>query len=441
MSQLTSIIIVNSYKPKKINRYDVDGGCIVQGTNGIGKTSLLRLSLLFFGVQPREIALIAGKNNRFSDYYLNSDSSYVVFEYLKSDQPRLVIAYAKPNGEVAYRFYDGAFEESLFIDGRGQFISNKDLKAHIQTLTGKRLLREFSWAQYKEIIQSGVRRPLNTPDAREINEAKLSFSLCEPNKIIGDIDRVMVSIVSSKPSFQSVKALIARNLVAADQFHEPIYRTGMFDSKQWELQRTLLDQSRRLMKQRSELTQMQTADAIIENIDEQLAMVKADASFTLASHQQTMATASEQAQQLKQQLDGLSNQFKQSQFALQTSLSQLKADAAEKKRRVDQLEVTKQQYQQRDIHQQQMMAKMLPSLLEQRVSQESVLNEIEHNFADISRIYKEQASALEISHLNQLSGLAEEKQRQLNEVLSQKEALRTQAEQQREALEQQSEAV
>lgn len=441
MSQLTSIIAVNSYKPKKINRYDVDGGCIVQGTNGSGKTSLLRLSLLFFGVQPREIALIAGKNNRFSDYYLNSDSSYVVFEYLKSDQPRLVIAYAKPNGEVAYRFYDGAFEESLFIDGRGQFISNKDLKAHIQTLTGKRLLREFSWAQYKEIIQSGVRRPLNTPDAREINEAKLSFSLCEPNKIIGDIDRVMVSIVSSKPSFQSVKALIARNLVAADQFHEPIYRTGMFDSKQWELQRTLLDQSRRLMKQRSELTQMQTADAIIENIDEQLAMVKADASFTLASHQQTMATASEQAQQLKQQLDGLSNQFKQSQFALQTSLSQLKADAAEKKRRVDQLEATKQQYQQRDIHQQQMMAKMLPSLLEQRVSQESVLNEIEHNFADISRIYKEQASALEISHLNQLSGLAEEKQRQLNEVLSQKEALRTQAEQQREALEQQSEAV
>jgi hypothetical protein len=146
MSQLTSIIAVNSYKPKKINRYDVDGGCIVQGTNGSGKTSLLRLSLLFFGVQPREIALIAGKNNRFSDYYLNSDSSYVVFEYLKSAQPRLVIAHAKPNGEVAYRFYDGAFEEGLFIDGRGQFISNKDLKAHIQTLTGKRLLREFSWA-------------------------------------------------------------------------------------------------------------------------------------------------------------------------------------------------------------------------------------------------------------------------------------------------------
>jgi multidrug efflux pump subunit AcrA (membrane-fusion protein) len=162
-----------------------------------------------------------------------------------------------------------------------------------------------------------VRRPLNTPDARKINEAKLSFSLCDPNKTIGDIDRVMVSIVSSKPSFQSVKALIARNLVAADQFHEPIDRTGMFDSKQWELQRTLLDQSRRLMKQRSELTQMQTADAIIENIDEQLAMVKADASFTLASHQQTMATASEKAQQLKQQLDGFSHQFKQSQFVLQ----------------------------------------------------------------------------------------------------------------------------
>ena len=60
MNQLKSIIAINAYVPKKINRYEVAGGCIVQGTNGAGKTSLLRLSLLFFGVKPHEIANIAG---------------------------------------------------------------------------------------------------------------------------------------------------------------------------------------------------------------------------------------------------------------------------------------------------------------------------------------------------------------------------------------------
>ncbi len=396
MTQLNSIIAINSYVPKKINRYEVAGGCIVQGTNGAGKTSLLRLSLLFFGVKPNDIAIIAGKGNRFYDYYLKTNSSYVAFEYERLGKTLLVVVYAKMNGELGYRFLETAFDEQLFVDEVGQFVKTEQFKSHVQAKLGVRVGNEFSWSQYKDIIQSGIRKPMNTPNAAEINQAKVLYSLCEPNKTIGDVDRIMVSIISSKPSLQSVKALIARDLVGLEERLQHTTYEGMYDPKQWEEQRTLLRQATNLTEKSDFLTQMSQEDAVLISIEQQLSGMKRAAEQLLAEHTSHIERLTHQKHEDMQSLTRLEAEHLQTMSQLEPSLSQAKADQQEKRNRIRHLEHKRDAYQQQNVEGLQLQANRLEGLQAQHLSQQVLVSELEQNFSHITHLYAQRRSALTI---------------------------------------------
>jgi hypothetical protein len=408
MNQLKSIIAVNAYVPKKINRYEVAGGCIVQGTNGAGKTSLLRLSLLFFGVKPHEIANIAGKGNRFHDYYLKTNSSYIAFEYEKSGKTLLVVVYAKTDGELRYRFLDTAYDEKLFIDDFGQFIKTENFKSHVQAKFGIRVGNEFSPSQYKEIIQSGVRKPMNSPNAPEINQAKGLYSLCDPNKTIGDVDRIMTSIISSKPSFQSVKALIARDLVGLEDRLQQTSYEGMYDPKQWEEQRILLRQAVSLAEKQSFLQEMDNEDAVLASIEQQLSGAKKAAELLLTEQQSAVNDYIQKQEDYEATLARVEDGYQHQRLQLEPSLSRAKADKHEKSHRIDHLEQKWQAYQQQDIDALQMKATRLSSLQDQLMAQQLHFRELEQNFAHISHLFDQRRSQLQLEHQREQTTLKQQ---------------------------------
>lgn len=84
---LKRIHSVNGYKTGSVLSVDTHGGTILLGKNGMGKTTVLRLTLLFFGSSPAEITRKDGANKSFIDYNLPTDSSYLVFEYVKEGKP------------------------------------------------------------------------------------------------------------------------------------------------------------------------------------------------------------------------------------------------------------------------------------------------------------------------------------------------------------------
>lgn len=424
MNQLKSIIAINSYVPKKINRYEVAGGCIVQGTNGAGKTSLLRLSLLFFGVKPHEIAAIAGKGNRFHDYYLKTNSSYLAFEYEKSGKTLLVVVYAKGDGELRYRFLDTAYEEAMFIDDLGQFVKVENFKHHVQAKFGLRVGNEFTPSQYKEVIQSGVRKPMNLPNASEINQAKMLFSLCEPNKTIGDIDRIMTSIIASKPSMQSVKALIARDLVGLEDRLQQTSHEGMYDPKQWEEQRILLRQAMSLSDKQSFLQEMDHEDAILTSIEAQLSQAKTAAEFLLLQQQQAVEKYSEQQAAYASTLAKVENEYQQQRAELEPKLSQAKADKQEKSHRIAQLEQKWQAYQQQDMDAHQLKATRLSSLQKQLLNEQLHYRELEQNFSHISHLFEQRRSQIQLEHQQQKAELQQQFEHQQADIRQRKDAAR-----------------
>ncbi|MCP5076621.1 MAG: ATP-binding protein, partial [Psychromonas sp.] len=53
--QLLRIIIIDSFWKKQVNELDLTGHTQLEGTNGAGKTSLMRLLPLFYGMRPSDI--------------------------------------------------------------------------------------------------------------------------------------------------------------------------------------------------------------------------------------------------------------------------------------------------------------------------------------------------------------------------------------------------
>lgn len=96
--RLLRLVLIDSYSPGRVVEFPVDGGAVLTGRNGRGKTTLLQLVPIFYGENPARI--VGTETNRldFNGYYLPCLTSYIVFEYLRRDVTCLVVLHASQNG-------------------------------------------------------------------------------------------------------------------------------------------------------------------------------------------------------------------------------------------------------------------------------------------------------------------------------------------------------
>lgn len=89
--RLVRLILIDSYSPGRVVEFPVDGGAVLTGRNGRGKTTLLQLVPIFYGENPARI--VGTETNRldFNGYYLPRLTSYIVFEYLRRGVPCLSV--------------------------------------------------------------------------------------------------------------------------------------------------------------------------------------------------------------------------------------------------------------------------------------------------------------------------------------------------------------
>lgn len=422
MNYLNSIITVNSYRGHKINQFSVDDGALIQGSNGAGKTSILRLILLFFGAPAKDIASISGKNNRFADYYLPSISSYLVYQYKKDNNDFLVIAFAKSRNEVTYYFCEGLFDEALFVNETGQFIDCSEIKSHIQSVAKRKVSPAFSWSQYKQVIQSGKRITGRDRDSQKINEAKLKFSLCAPNQSLDNIEKIAVSILANKPSLHAIRSLIADGILGLDSFLKEDFGSN-FDSKHLIQQQNLLRQAKRFKEKQPVLDDIRTAASLMKNWEQEKSVL---GGRILQSWQHY----SEQLQQLTsdrnklihdrdEAIDAQNYQIQQ----LSSQIGELKGESKSQTTRLENLDKKYNDYHQNGIEEKQQFVKQLPHLTEQVASTKAEKKALESNFQHITKQYEVAASEAENRKLKQREELRSVYDKQLQQLDQQEREL------------------
>ncbi|MGS0728757.1 ATP-binding protein, partial [Shewanella sp. 0m-11] len=114
MPSLNRIILIDTHLPGVVE-LALDGHTNICGTNASGKTTLQRLVPVFYGEYPSRV--VPSTRDSFERWYLPHDSSYIIYEYIKSDglAYQAVLASAGDGKGVNYRFIAKGFELEDYI--------------------------------------------------------------------------------------------------------------------------------------------------------------------------------------------------------------------------------------------------------------------------------------------------------------------------------------
>lgn len=155
MRYLNKIIFLNSahipYAEVKL-----DGNVHFIGTQGVGKSTLLRALLFFYNADKLRLGIPKEKKS-FDAFYFPYPNSYIVYEVMRENGAYCVLA-LKNQGRVMFRFIDAPFDSNWFIDERklvygewSQIREQVGKKHDISSLVS-------SYEMYRDIIFGNNRR-------------------------------------------------------------------------------------------------------------------------------------------------------------------------------------------------------------------------------------------------------------------------------------------
>ncbi|MDD2244739.1 MAG: ATP-binding protein, partial [Dysgonamonadaceae bacterium] len=125
MKYLNKIVFINSAdKSLKYAEVSLDGNVHFIGTQGVGKSTLLRAILFFYNADKQKLGIPREKKT-FDEYYFPFLNSYIIFEVQEGNTIYCVLAF-KSQGRVAFRFFDSSFNKDFFIDKEGRAFESWD---------------------------------------------------------------------------------------------------------------------------------------------------------------------------------------------------------------------------------------------------------------------------------------------------------------------------
>lgn len=116
MRYLNRVIFINSANVKYAE-IAIDGNVHFIGTQGVGKSTLLRAILFFYNADKLKLGIEKGKKT-FDEYYFPGSDSYVIFEVVRETGAYCIQAF-RSQGRVCFRFINSGYELNHFVnDGK-----------------------------------------------------------------------------------------------------------------------------------------------------------------------------------------------------------------------------------------------------------------------------------------------------------------------------------
>lgn len=120
MRCLNKIVFINSANiPYAEIR--LDGNVHFIGTQGVGKSTVLRAILFFYNADKLKLGIPKEKKG-FDDFYLPHSNSYIIYE-LTHERGDFCVLLQRSQGRACFRFFDGRWDRSLLVDDRGEVTS------------------------------------------------------------------------------------------------------------------------------------------------------------------------------------------------------------------------------------------------------------------------------------------------------------------------------
>ncbi|WP_299490610.1 ATP-binding protein [uncultured Shewanella sp.] len=211
MPSLHRIILIDTHLPGVVE-LKLDGHTNICGTNASGKTTLQRLVPVFYGEYPSRV--VPSTRDSFERWYLPHESSYIIFEYVKSDGLLYqgILASAGDGKGVNYRFVAKGFQ----LEDYAKSHENSQLICHTMAELGREFKRAgvsttklLNTKEYRAIIQNDKALLSAGGQSGELRIYAKQFSLCDPEYGLRHIEKLAKAVHSKEGKMETVKSMVA----------------------------------------------------------------------------------------------------------------------------------------------------------------------------------------------------------------------------------------
>lgn len=210
MYGLRRIIQIDGFIPGVRTVIEVDGHSIINGTNGAGKSSTLKLLSFFYGGDSTQLDGL----EPFLNFYLPRQTSLLIFEYARESGLCCVAIYRHKSGtKHAYRFLQGEFTEDRFSQtdnaGATVYCKGHDLKMHWRgmDLTCSQQIEVVT--DYRAIIQNDAVLINRLSDSKALRRLAADYCLGSRKTHMRHIDRICSSIIRRHGNMERMKDMLA----------------------------------------------------------------------------------------------------------------------------------------------------------------------------------------------------------------------------------------
>ena len=121
MKYLNKIIFINSANIPYAE-ISVDGNVHFTGTQGVGKSTVLRALLFFYNADKHRLGIQQGQKT-FDEFYFRQSNSYVLYEVMR-DSGAYTILVSRYQGRASWRFIDAPYQRDWLVDDDRQVLSD-----------------------------------------------------------------------------------------------------------------------------------------------------------------------------------------------------------------------------------------------------------------------------------------------------------------------------
>lgn len=153
MRCLNKVVFINSANVPYAE-IRLDGNVHFIGTQGVGKSTLLRAILFFYNGDKQKLGIPKEKKS-FDDFYIPHANSYIVYEVTHERGDFCVLVF-RSQGRACFRFVAGNYDRRLLVDETGDVTSDYTLIR--QRLAGRYMSRIVDrYDEYRNIIYGNHR--------------------------------------------------------------------------------------------------------------------------------------------------------------------------------------------------------------------------------------------------------------------------------------------
>lgn len=385
MKHLNKIIFLNS---ANIPYAEVmlDGNVHFAGTQGVGKSTVLRALLFFYNADKMRLGIQQGQKS-FEEFYFRYSNSYIVYE-VKTEQSSYSILTYRSQGKAVFRFIDAPYQKSWFVDDSGRVesdwirirerIGTNDISAKIET-----------YEQYRNIIFG------NTHDRSHRYE---KYAIVESSKYQNIPRSIQNVFLNSKLDADFVKNTIIQSMTEVeDSIRLSDYRhlVADFEREFDEIDCWYRKDSSGEIPVRNKATKVVDSYRLLIALDYEMTQTWHQLNHVVKYTREQLPLVEEEIRDIQGKLGKLKEKIDSIQQEYEKEHDHLTKEISKREQRLDDIRKKRKHYEEIGIKGIIELNEQEQKYLNEKVQKEKMLRALEEQFKDVTEKYRALYATLE----------------------------------------------